>query len=435
MYGITHDPHTGLSIDRTPRTLKVGIGELAGKDVHVAIRGSDGKWIVRVGKNNTAFDTMEQARLFYRKEKAGAPDRGFPTKLPYFTFSRVAPDGGLEPDFDAIMRHGPTPTELDVVFADDEPLTQAFEMWSAGGLNCKGDGVTALRSLSMDPSKQNISFDGKTFPIVNGCAACGCEYRNPTMKGNKEYPAACKPHARLAFQLVNDIRLGGKAVFDTTSFRSINNLYSSILALKRFTGGGDPECGFIAGIPLRMILRPFKTAHKTASGTMQSGKAYCVSLEFRAQGIEGIRKKILAYGSEFRAVMTAELPEAPPVRQIAASVPEGEEPEQTEVEQAAAFTAEFQPGEIPLDAEDDEGDIETSQATGSVEAAQAVAARKLEEAGVIPARRDDGPETPEEHDARLERQSQEQLAAAKAREAQNVPDMDPGSKAFKMRRK
>lgn len=401
MFGVLHDPQTSEPFDRVPRTLKVGIGELAGKDIHVAIRARDGKWIVRVGKNNFECDTMEQARTTYRKEKPNAPDRSYPTKLPYFTFSKVAPDGGLEPDFECISRHGGTPTELDIVFADDQPLQTAFEMWHSSGLQCKGDGLNALRSLDLDPTKQAISFDGRTFPIINGCAACGCPYRKETMKGTKVYPAACKPHARLAFQLVNDIRLGGKAEFNTTSFRSINNLYSCIMALKRFTGGGDPNCGFIAGIPLRMLLRPFKTSHKGPDGKLTSGKAYCVSLEFRSQGLEGIRKKILAYGAEFRSVMTGELPEAKPVKQIEA--PE-EEPELTEVEQAAIFAAEFQ------DAPDEEvGDEEPTQETGSVEAAAAVAEKKLESM-----RRDAGStETAAEHDVRLESQMAEQLEQAK----------------------
>jgi hypothetical protein len=55
----------------------------------------------------------------------------------------------LEPDFGAIEAHGPTPTEIDVVFLDDNPFAGAYQMWSATELLCTGDGVTARRVFKL----------------------------------------------------------------------------------------------------------------------------------------------------------------------------------------------------------------------------------------------------------------------------------------------
>ncbi len=43
-----------------------------------------------------------------------------PRKIGFFTFTRPAIQDGIEvfePDFEAIEAHGPTPTEIDIVFS------------------------------------------------------------------------------------------------------------------------------------------------------------------------------------------------------------------------------------------------------------------------------------------------------------------------------
>jgi hypothetical protein len=343
MYGLTHDM-AGAPVVRVPRTVKVGIGRSAGPDIHTWI-DANGQWAVGIGSGKkrqekvSRFKTRAEAYSFYRAEQPKAQALPYPMKLAYFTFSRPGPDGTLVPDWDAIERHGPLPTELDIVFTDNAPLRAAYEMWSATGLQCRGDGINAERIVTLATAEEEklaeqAAAEGhKFFPIVEGCFMRDCRYT---------HAPACKPHGRLAFQLINDIRLGAQAQFDTTSFRTISQLFSSLLVLRTFTGGGNPERGFLMGIPLRLLVRPWKTNHKG-----QPGKAYAVSLEFRSESIEGLRKKLLEYGAEFKRVME-------PAKQLGAPVTEEGLPEDPDdAREAAAVTAEFypeveiEPGEEP----------------------------------------------------------------------------------------
>jgi len=358
LYGINHDDK-GAALVRIPRTVKVSIGQIAGKDIHAYITPkADAKlrWEVVVGKNVSSFATKEEARRFYRQQRANAPDKNFPSKLPYFTFSKVGPDGGLEPDWDAIELHGPTPIELDIVFTADDGYQAAYEFWKSSGLQCRGNGIDALRLLSMARpeekalAKQCQDAGDKNFPIIDGCWTRGCPYARPEVKGSKEY-RQCAPHARLSFQLLNDIRLGGKAAFDTTGIKSTAQLFSSIMELLTFTGNGKPEHGFLKGIPLRLLMRPFKTNHNG-----QPGKAYAVSLEFRAESVVGMRQKMLSFASEFGQTFGADVPAA---RQIEAPTQaptlEAEIEDATDVD-AAMMTNEFNLGG-PADDGPADGDI------------------------------------------------------------------------------
>jgi hypothetical protein len=350
MYGLTHDA-SGNPVVRTPRTCKVGIGRTAGPDIHTWISHT-GEWKVAVGKYSgkkrtgedvAKFASKDEARQFYREWREKAPLRSYPAKLQYFTFSRPGPDGQLEPDFDAIAAHGPVPSEIDIVFSDNQPLQASYEMWSAGGLQCQGDGIDAERILSLAQTDEEkklaaVAKDARQrfFPVHGGCWTRDCGYST----GDR---APCKPHCRLFFHLINDIRLGARAQFDSTSFRTTSQLFSSIQDLLIFTGNGNPMAGFVAGIPLRMVVRPFKTHHDGKVGT-----AYGVSLEFRAEAAAGLRQKLLEYGAQFYADQTQRQITAP------ATVKDEDETPETDMEpeaEAAMMTSEFYPAD-----DDDAGD-------------------------------------------------------------------------------
>lgn len=379
LYGLTHDP-TGAPVIRAPRTVKVSIGRPKGKDIHVFIDprvnkdGLTGDICIQVGKEVKGRfrpNQINEAKVFYRS--CQAPERRFPEKLPYFTFSKVGPDGNLEPDFNAIVAHGPTPIEIDVVFTDDRPLAQAYEFWSASGLRCKGNGIDAERSVEFATGYERFAAEQKAsgfrvFPIKDGCWTRGCPYAKPLVKGDKEY-RQCAPHSRLSFQLINDIRLGGRAMYDTTGMRSSSQLFSCILELAIFTGGGNPERGYVRGIPLRLCLRPFVTNHNG-----QPGKAYAVSLEFRAESIGQIRQKLLDFQSQFN--IAPQIAAAPEVKQIAAAPPVTEEVvEFTDVD-TEIMHGEFDAGSAALDDEGDLGDpADAPPPTDSDKAAEASVSR------------------------------------------------------------
>lgn len=305
MFGLLHEPD-GTAVERHVRILKVSFGIPNGPDIHVAIK-RDGKWSVEIGsyggERGTArqshtkdFDTKADAFRYYMASRKGAAQRKYPRKLPYFTFLRMGMDGDYVHDFDAIEQHGAFPNELDVVFLTNEPFDYAYQWWTAAELKCQGDGMNATRRLTEAKTAeekkladQAATKGEKYFPIVNGCYTQGCNY----CKGDKP---VCKPHGRLYFQLVNSPRIGGSCTYDTTGIRSIQQLFSCIQQVKAMTGRGDAEIGTVAGIPLKFVLRPYKTSHNG-----QPSVQYGVSLEFRAASAVELMRSLHQHSSEFQA--------------------------------------------------------------------------------------------------------------------------------------
>jgi hypothetical protein len=349
LYGITHNID-GSSRAQDPRIVKVGIGLPKGKAIHVYIDSSD-KWAVIVGakKDNiviSRFNTKNEAHKFYQEAKMKAPEREAPQKLPYFTFSRVSPDGSFEPEWDVIMEHGPIPTEIDIVFVKDEPLDASYEMWTKTELKCKGDGMDAMRINSMAVRDQEkvaaasaIASGQKFFPMKRACREYGC----PHAKSVDGKASACKPHGRLLFQLLCSPRLGSTAYFDTTGFRSISQLYSCIETFKGVTGRGESSGGFVAGIPLTMVLRPYRTAHNGQSATQ-----FGVSLEFRADSAVELKRQLINKATEFRLERGTPVEELNPAP---IDITTEEEDEEIPPATAAAMNAEFDGG--PLGNEED----------------------------------------------------------------------------------
>ena len=363
LYGITHDVE-GLPIIREPRILKVSIGYPKGPAIDVGIYQD--RWFVRTGYKQGAQRAVQckdraDAELKYAEMKPQAPVCPFPRKLSYFTFTRQVADGTFEPDFEAIEAHGERPNHIDLVFLDDDPLDAAYQMWGASELKCKGNGLDAERVLSMAHGEAQTELariaagNGlRHFPITGGCCLRGCPFALETTHGGKVLPAACKPHADLKFQLAKNIRLGGTAYFTTTGRRSISQLFSSLYRFRKVTGGGDPERGFLAGIPFQMALKPFRTMHNGQAGT-----AYAVVLEFRSDSVENLVKNMHEQASRLhrlavdaRTDMTGERAAVvAPVRQQAAiaAAPEPDsaipaeliDPGEDEVLAARAFGDEF----------------------------------------------------------------------------------------------
>lgn len=288
MYGLLHDVSTGAAISRQVRILKVGIGVPVGKDIHVWVEAGDPDDVWCVETNNASKttkkierfkgeDARDKAFVYYVKMRKEVGARTFPRKLSYFTYLRMAGDGTFAHDFDAIDEHGPQPTECDILFVKNDPLDAAFQWWTAAELKCEGDGINARRRNSLAKGERELELvqissaaNEKFFPIDEGCYAKGCLYPRG------EQPV-CKPHARLNFQLVNSPRFGGTCTFDTTGFRSTSQLFSCIQEIKTITGRGNPEQGTVTGIPLKFVLRPYRTSHGGKPATQ-----YGVSLEFRA---------------------------------------------------------------------------------------------------------------------------------------------------------
>ena len=319
LYGVTHDTQTGEPISRLAKILKIGIGRPKGPAIHVYTtrEKKDGpyKWTVewftfvkgsKPGRSEKVFSTRAEAEQFYHTERAKADEAPYPTRLGYFTFLRIGPDGEFVHDFDAIEAGGPRPTEIPIVFIDNEPLKQKFELWTAAELKCSGDGRDAQRRCSMAATesekklaKEALEQGNQFFPIIQGCAAFGCPYAT----GDKP---ACKPHSRLELQLRGRIALGGTCVYDSTGYRSAKQLFSSLQVIRQVTGRGDEEAGVLVGLPLILKLLPYKVSHNGKPSTQ-----HAVSIQMRADDSMKLLKSMQATADEYRAMMGGRLIEAP----------------------------------------------------------------------------------------------------------------------------
>lgn len=311
MFGITHslEGNEIVPVVREPKLLKIGIGLPKGKAIHAYI-DAEGKWNVVVGykdgeKKSFKLDARDTAEKCYREKYTSAPECPYPRKLPFFTFTHQVADGSFEADFDAIAAHGSMPSELDIVFLDDDPFNGAYQMWSKSQLECSGDGINArmiparARSAEEKALGETAKSTGeKYFPVLGTCWTGGCPYSKPTMDGNRERPSLCKPSGDLKFQLARNLRVGGTAYFHTSGVRSIQQMFSSLYRFKMLTGGGDYSRGYLVGIPFKMVLRPYRTNHNGQAATQ-----YGVSLEFRAETVEALQKNMLEQAVKFRSSM------------------------------------------------------------------------------------------------------------------------------------
>ena len=296
LFGLTHTPE-GVPIIREPRLIKVSIGMPKGKAIY-AYR-AEGKWVVRTGYKSDSiitkgFDKREDAQKYYASQVESAPDCPYPRKNNFFLFTRkVQLKSGAdhyEPAWDVMESHGERPTAIPVVFLDDDPFNGEYAMWAASEMKCHGDGIDALRVLSMASTNEEkaLAEEAKKkgerfFPIVDGCWTKNCPYSKPTMKGDKELPSACKPSLDLKFQLAHSLRIGGTSYFHSSGIKSIQQTFSAIERIRSITRGR------IAGIPLIMSMSSYKTNHNG-----QSAVQYGVSFEFRAEDAANIQQALLS---------------------------------------------------------------------------------------------------------------------------------------------
>ena len=343
LYGITHN-EDGTTIIRAPKVLKVGIGLPQGRACNVWIH-RDGNWVVRVGYKDGEsklhpFKTMQEARDFFYKHYESAPLCPFPRKTPYFTFTRMEKMGDAEvmvPDWEATLAHGPTPTQIRIVFTSDNPFNGAgtgYRMYSRTELRCKGDGINGLRILSMAATAEQkqaaaIAKEAgeKYFPITEGCWTKGCEYAKPlvTEKNGKRYEQRqCTPHIDLAFQLLANVRLGSSSYYHSTGVVSISNVFSALNTIKSINDGR------LVGIPLVMAVRKFNTNHNGVAGN-----AYMVVLEPTPEA-----------GSKLIASMMSRSFTAPQIAAPTETVVDEAEEESGENMTPEQITAEFIEGDV-----------------------------------------------------------------------------------------
>lgn len=307
IYGLTHNAENKLPIIREKRELKVGIGIPKGRAIQVLKFA--GKWHIKFGEwtktadgNKWAMKTVfsdvsrESAEAYYRlnKEKAAVSNR--PQELKYFTFGRrrLAEEGGkpveiIEPDWDAIEAHGEVPNQVEILLMSNEPLSVEMAMWSASEKRCHGDGLEAMRVLSMgsekDPGWKEAKDAGEKYFPISKCVKGGCPYAQESIGPNgKPQPPACKPSSTLVFQLSNAMRLGVSSYFVTTAHVSTAQIFSAIEIFRDWRaqiGTG------LRGLTLIMRLGSFKANHKGHAAIKPS-----ISLEIHPRDMKVLVEKL-----------------------------------------------------------------------------------------------------------------------------------------------
>jgi hypothetical protein len=269
---------------------------------------------------------------YYRKHKDTAAVSNRPQKLPYFTFVKrkvVEVDGKptevLEPDFDTIEAHGEVPTEVDIILMAENPWRAEYQMWSATELKCHGDGMEAMRVVSMggaDPAAAEAKKAGEKYFPLQQCFTNGCPY------AGKE----CKPNGTLTFQLAKSMRIGATAYFTSTGMVTVKQMFSALeilkLATSRYSGG-------LMGLPVKMVLSSFKANHE-GKPTIQP----CVGLEMRAEDMAALRLKLEESAWTPKAIEAAHHIETVDVDEVDQSV-------------ASSVAAEFYPAEFEEGSEDE----------------------------------------------------------------------------------
>lgn len=226
-------------------------------------------------------------------EKAG---RKHPMKLDHFIFLRKPDDAKKGTDWqidpELTKHYGDKPRSLELILIDDDienvfPTQMAW--WTASQCKCWGNGLVATRRTEKVP-------DGETWtPCGQGC---------------KELDAGlCKPSGDLRCMLADFPQLGAVSRIHTTSYRSIQQIHSSLQQIQVITGGR------LAGIRATIVVRPEKTSYESKGGERKSTTIYALSLEIKADGIRKLvgrmtetarlfeqTRKMLGAGQHFQVV-------------------------------------------------------------------------------------------------------------------------------------
>lgn len=239
IYGVTHEKETHAPIQRLAVCGKISIGEVICKahkkpDCGSCPRDDRKAWVPR---KSSSF-------LFRRKDDT--------------THEWVK-------DQEMTEKYGKDCHSVWIVLLDDD-LDSVFrtEMawWSATECICHGDGVLATRRTQEHPEGQAWT------PCGEGCPDLG--------PGRP-----CKPNGILHFMLADVPKLGGVWKFDTTGYRSIRQIHSSLIQLQNIFGR-------LAGIRCQLVVRPEKSKYIGQDKKKHTSTIYAVSIEIPARDVRSL---------------------------------------------------------------------------------------------------------------------------------------------------
>ncbi len=250
--GLTHD-ESGAALEKLPISIKVAIGE-----------GPE------PGSEN-----------------------GYPRKLDHFVFKRKTLRGQdvvWVPAADIAQAHGEKPTELDIIFLNDdmrEVFRTEYALWTPAGCKCHGELVQITNDIGpkfeMRATRRTQKHpEGEPWPgnyrYIDGpkkgqpVEACGegC----PDLERRD-----CRPSGDLYFIMEKFPTLGAICRLHTSSYRSVRNLSNGLMQIQRLNGGR------LAGIKATLKATPERISYSDREGTRHSSVAYILSLEIGARDL------------------------------------------------------------------------------------------------------------------------------------------------------
>ncbi len=253
--GLTHD-ETGVALERLPVTIKVAIGEGP-----------------QPGEQN-----------------------GHPRRLDHFVFKRKTLRGQdvvWEPAPDIAEVYGEKPTELGIIFLNDDPrevLHTEYAWWTPTGCKCHGELVQIENG---DGTRYEMRAVRRTQKHPEGESWPGnYKYLDGTKKGQSVPPCGdgcpdlergdCRPSGDLYFMLEKFPTLGAVCRIHTSSYRSVRNLSNGLMQMRRFNGGR------LAGIKAVLKATPERIWYNDKEGFRHSSVAHILSLEIGATDILGL---------------------------------------------------------------------------------------------------------------------------------------------------
>lgn len=253
--GLTHDEN-GVALERLPVTIKVAIGEGP-----------------QPGEQN-----------------------GHPRRLDHFVFKRKilrGQDVVWEPATDIAQVYGEKPTELGIIFLNDDPrevLRTEYAWWVSGGCKCHGE---LLQIENGNGARYEMRAIRRTQKHPEGEPWPGSyKYVEGQKKGQPVPPCGdgcpdlergeCRPSGDLYFMLEKFPTLGAVCRLHTSSYRSIRNLSNGLMQIRRFNGGR------LTGIKALLKAAPEKIWYSDGDGFRHSSVAYILSLEIAATDIPGL---------------------------------------------------------------------------------------------------------------------------------------------------
>jgi hypothetical protein len=231
---------------------------------------------------------LGKIRLGIKKKTAAGKE--YPAEVDYF----VCPP-------EVQKEYGTQPKQLDVMFPIDDPTTifpQALKWYTASSLNCKGDGITAMRKVKDLTPEQKTKLNGELPEDPQSLVEVECPC--PLLE-----QGLCSQRGNLLVMLPK-VSMGGVYQIDTGSFHNLVRINSALDYIRGLLGR-------IALVPLVLRRIPEKIEYEGHRATH-----YLLSLEFTGN-IEEVKKLREDTNHVLDRIQTLALPE--PVEDVPDSLP------------------------------------------------------------------------------------------------------------------